>query len=178
MKVLLLTGSPHPYGTTNFLADEFCLGAIEAGHKVVPFNTAKLSIHSCMGCYHCRENDGNCIYEDDMMEIYPHLLSADAVVLVSPLYYFGVTSQLKAVIDRFFALNNVLKGKPKKIYLIASGNDTDDWAMDAIKIHIETIGRYLGWEVGDMVLATGANTKEDVENSKYQLAARNLGKNL
>lgn len=178
MKVLVLTGSPHPHGTTAFLADEFCLGAIDAGHKIVPFNTAKLNIHSCIGCYHCRENDGNCIYDDDMMQIYPHLLSADAVVLVTPLYYFGMTSQLKAVIDRFFALNTVLREMSKKLYLIAAGNDIDDWAMDAIKVHIKSICRYLGWKEGDMVLATGANTQKDVENTEYQLMARNMGKNL
>jgi multimeric flavodoxin WrbA len=178
MKVLVLTGSPHPHGTTAFLADEFCLGAVEAGHKIVPFNTAKLNIHSCIGCYHCRNNDGDCIYDDDMMQIYPHLLSADVVVLVTPLYYFGMTSQLKAVIDRFFAFNTALREKSKKLCLIAAGSDTDDWAMDGIKEHINSICRYLGWKEGGMVLAFGASTKEDAESSEYRLMAKNLGKTL
>lgn len=178
MKVLVLTGSPHSDGTTAFLADEFCLSAIDAGHDIVALDTAKLSIHSCIACYHCRNNDGDCIYDDDMMQIYPHLLSAEVIVLVTPLYYFGMTSQLKTVIDRFFSFNNYLRGKSKKLCLIAAGNDKDDWAMDALKLHIQSICRYLGWEEGGMVLAFGANTKEDVKNSEYQSMAKDLGKNL
>ncbi|AJE09338.1 flavodoxin family protein [Clostridium botulinum] len=113
MKALILTGSPHPHGTTAFLADEFSIGAKEAGHEVVRFDTAKLEIDPCIGCYYCRKNDGRCVYDDDMSQIYPHLMTADAVVLVTPLYYFSMTAQLKRTIDRFFAVNPVLRDTQK-----------------------------------------------------------------
>ena len=87
MKALILTGSPHMKGTTSFLADEFISAATEAGNETVRFDTAKLDIHPCTGCMHCRKNDGRCVFDDDMQEIYPHLLDADAVVLVTPLEY-------------------------------------------------------------------------------------------
>ncbi|HWR60317.1 MAG TPA: flavodoxin family protein [Clostridia bacterium] len=178
MKVLVLAGSPHSKGTTALLADEFCSGAKEAGHETVRFETAKLDIHPCTACYHCRRNNGSCVYNDDMASIYPHLLAADAVVLVTPLYYFGMTAQLKYVIDRFFSVNSLLREKPKRLLLIAAGSDKDAWAMDALKAHIQTICRYLHWEAGGMVLAFGANTREDVENSEYQAMARSLGASL
>ncbi len=178
MKVLVLTGSPHMQGTTAFLADEFCIGAKEAGHEVVRFETAKLDIHPCIGCYHCRKNDGRCIYNDDMSQIYPHLLTADTVVLVTPLYYFGMTAQLKRAIDRFFSVNPVLRETPKKLFLISAGNDRDDWAMDALKATYHAISHYLHWQEGGMVLAFGSNTRKDVENNGYQLMARNLGTSL
>lgn len=178
MKVLVLTGSPHLQGTTAFLADEFCIGAKEAGHEVVRFETAQLDIHPCIGCYQCRKNHGRCVYDDDMSLIYPHLLKADAVALVTPLYYFGMTAQLKCTIDRFFSISPALHELPKKLILIAAGADTDDWAMDALKVHFNSICRYLDWQEGGMVLAYGSDTRKDVENSEYQTMVRNLGAGL
>lgn len=178
MKALILTGSPHSNGTTSFLADEFCTGAKEAGNEVIRFDTAKLDIHACIGCFHCRKNDGRCIYDDDMSQIYPHLLTADAVVLVTPLYYFCMTAQLKRTIDRFFAVNPILRENSKKLYLITAGNDSDDWAMDSLKANFHAICHYLHWQEGGMVLAFGSNSRKDVENSEYQSMARNLGANI
>lgn len=178
MKILVLTGSPHSNGTTAFLADEFCGGSEKAGHEVVRFDTAKLEVHPCIGCLHCRKNDGRCVYNDDMLQILPHLASADAVALVTPLYYFGMTAQLKRVVDRFFSVNGMLREKSRKLLLIAAGNDQDEWAMDALKEHIRAICRYLHWQAGGMALAFGANTRRDVEGSRYQQQAKELGESL
>ena len=178
MNILILTGSPHSHGTTSFLADEFCVGAEKGGHDVIRFNTAKLKIHPCIGCGHCRKNDGKCVYNDDMYQIYPHLIAADAVVLVTPLYYFNMSAQLKCAIDRFYAVNPTLRKTPKKLYLISAGHDKDDWAMDTLKANFHALCHYLNWEEGGMVLAFGADTREDVEGSKYQSMARNLGASI
>lgn len=178
MKVLILAGSPHVGGTTALLAEEFESGAMDAGHKVVRIDTAKLDVHPCIGCYYCRSNGGKCVYKDDMVKIYPELLSADAVVLSTPLYYFGMTAQLKRTLDRFFAVNPLLRESGKKLYLLSAGNDTDEWAMDALIAHYHALCRYLHWEEGGMVLALGANTRQDLENSKYRKMARSLGASL
>lgn len=178
MKILVLTGSPHPNGTTAFLADEFCIGAEKAGHEVIRFDTARLEVSPCSGCLHCRRNDGRCVYSDDMLQILPHLTAADAVVLVTPLYYFGMTAQLKKVVDRFFSVNALLREKTRKLLLIAAGNDLEEWAMDALKEHIRAMCRYLNWQEGGRVLAFGANTRKDVEGSCYQQQARELGESL
>lgn len=178
MKCLILTGSPHTNGTTSYLADEFCNSAKEAGNTVVRFDTSRLNINPCNGCNHCRKNDGKCVYNDDMSQIYPHLMEVDAVVLVSPLYYFGMTAQLKKAIDRFYSINSVLKQSSKKLFLISAGSDKDDWAMDTMKAHYSTLCRYLNWEEGGIVLALGSSCRKDVENSKYQVMVRNLAKIL
>ncbi|NLW21837.1 MAG: flavodoxin family protein [Tissierellia bacterium] len=178
MKILILTGSPHTNGTTDLLADEFSMGAMEAGHEVVRFDTAKLDIKSCDACYHCRKNDGECVYDDDMLKIYPHLLTADAVALVTPLYYFGMSSQLKRVIDRFFAINAQLRKSPKKLFLLAAGGDDEEWIMDGLKAHYKALCRYLNWEEAGMVLAINSYTREDIEGSMYIKMARNLGREL
>lgn len=178
MRILILTGSAHLHGTTALLADEFCIGAKEAGHQVVRFDTAKLNIHPCIGCRHCRRNDGKCVYDDDMSQIYPHLMTADTIVLVTPLYYYGITAQLKSAVDRFFSLDPLLRGTPKKLLLICAGSDTDDWAMDALKVQFYALCRYHQWQAGGTVLALGLSTKQDAENSAYKAAARDLGATL
>lgn len=175
MKILMLLGSPHAKGTTARLADEFCLGAKDAGHQLVKFDTAKLKINPCLGCSHCRKNEGRCIQNDAMTEIYPHLLDADTVVFVTPLYYFGMSAQLKSAIDRFYAINPTLRQMGKQAYLLAAGSDKDDWAMDALKLHFKTVCRYLNWQDAGFVLAFGASTGDDLENTDYLKQARELG---
>ena len=76
------------------------------------------------------------------------------------------------------SVNPVLRETPKKLFLIAAGNDKDDWAMDTLKVNFHAICRYLYWQEGGMVLAYGSNTRKDVENSEYQIAVRNLGASL
>lgn len=179
MKILVLTGSPHTNGTTALLADEFCDGATQSSHEVIRIDTAKLKISPCLGCNHCRKNSGKCVHEsDDMIEVTLQLLNADVVVLVSPLYYFGFTSQLKRVIDRFYSINSLLRESPKKLYLIAAGADTYDWAMDAIEAHYKALCKYLRWQEGGTLLAYGLSTRQDAENSEYKVMARKLGKEI
>lgn len=179
MKILVLTGSPHVDGTTALLADEFCEGARDSGHDLVRLDTAKLRINPCIGCNYCRNNDGKCVYEyDDMIEIIMQLLNADAVVLVSPLYYFGMTAQLKTVIDRFYSVNSLLRKSSKKLYLIVAGADDDSWAMDGIKSHYKCLCKYLNWQEAGMLLAYGLGTRYDAENSQYKEMARKFGQEI
>ena len=179
MKILVLTGSPHKNGTTALLADEFCSGALQSSHEIIRIDAGELKVNPCIGCNHCLKNEGKCVYEyDDMIEIIPHLFTVDAVVLVSPLYYFGMTAQLKRVIDRFYSVNSLLRKDTKKLYLISAGADTDEWAMDAIKSHYKCLCKYLNWQEGGELLAYGLSTRQDAENSEYKSMARELGKEI
>ncbi|SCZ78088.1 flavodoxin family protein [Acidaminobacter hydrogenoformans] len=176
MKIVMLTGSPHLQGTTALLADEFCAGALEAGHEIVRFDTAQLKIEPCLGCDHCRIISGSCVHEDDMNQIREHLLDAEALVLVTPLYYFGMTAQLKRAVDRFYAINPALLEASKKVYLISAGADQDPWAMEALVAHYRTICRYLNWEAAGEILALGAGVPRDLEGSEALVKARRMGK--
>lgn len=174
MNVLILSGSPHPDGTTDKLATEFQLGAEEAGHTVTRLDVAKLDIHPCIGCNFCRR-EGNCVYRDDMSSVFGPLLAADAVAFITPLYYFGMTAQLKSVVDRFFASNKELQQSTKKALLLAAGGDRDEWAMDGLTANYGCICRYFGWEDAGRVLAYGCYVREDIEGSDYCRQARQLG---
>ncbi|MGN1032094.1 MAG: flavodoxin family protein [Intestinibacter sp.] len=181
MKILILTGSPRTKGTTALLAEQFAIGAKEAGHDVVRFDTAKLNIKPCQSCYSCRKsdkNDSKCAFNDDMTAIYPEILSADMIVFVTPVYYFGISAQLKSAIDRFFAINTNLRESHKKAILLAAGGDEEGWAMTALKLSYETICRYLNMKDMGQIIALGCYQREDMENSGYPEIARKLGQSI
>ena len=142
MKILVMSGSPHLNGTTALLRDSFVEGALSAGHTVNVFDAAHEEIHPCLGCNHCRTSGNGCIYKDGMEKLNPLLLDADCVVFVTPLYYFGMSAQLKLAIDRFFANNTLLRSQKKKAILLAACGDKDEWAMAALTAHYKAILHY------------------------------------
>lgn len=179
MKIVVITGSPHKKGTSALLADEFIKGAVGAGHEVTRFDAAFRQVHPCIACYHCRrEGDGQCIYRDDMDTLKALLLAADCVVLVTPLYYSGMSAQLKRVIDRFYAFNAPLRESPKKALMLATAADTDTWVMDGLVIHFRLLCRYLHWEELKSLRAYGVYHPEDMEATDYAAKARRLGETL
>lgn len=102
MKITVITGSPHKDGTSALLADKFIQGAKKSGHDVFRFNAAFEDVHSCNGCDHCGMN-GPCVFKDSMSKLLPELLVSDLIAFVTPLYYWGMSVQLKKVIDRFYS---------------------------------------------------------------------------
>lgn len=101
MLVLGLQGSPRKKGNTNYLLSVFMNEAENYGAQTRVIEAAKKNIVPCLGCGFCEKN-GYCVTQDDDMthEIYPLLRAADVVVLASPIYFYNVTAQLKAPIDR------------------------------------------------------------------------------
>lgn len=99
-KVLVLSASPHKNGNSDMLCDEFIKGAKQSGNDVEKIRVAAKNIAACLGCYYCRNHDGNCIHKDDMKEIMDKIIEADVIVMASPVYFYSINAQLKALIDR------------------------------------------------------------------------------
>lgn len=177
MKVLVLTGSPHRHGSTDLLANEFIRGAEKAGHKVTRFDAAFSAIRPCLGCDGCRES-GVCVQKDDMAAVLRALLEADLVALVTPLYYYGISAQLKAVIDRFYAKDAAIHEKHHKAVLLCAAAATDDWTMEALECHFKIVCRYLNWKDCGKVLAEGCGSVELTKASQYPQKAYELGLGL
>ena len=178
MNIVMLTGSPHKNGTSSLLADRFAEGAREKGHSVARFDTAFMKIGPCLGCNHCRSQNGVCVQQDDMNTILPALLEAQLVAFVTPLYYWDMTAQLKAAVDRFFAADRALKKETKGAVLLAVCNSKQPWAMDAVKEHYKAILRHLSWEDRGILLAQGMGTRADIDASDYPDRAKALGLSL
>lgn len=177
MKVTVITGSPHRNGTTALLADEFIRGAQDAGWKTFRFNSAFEQVPPCLGCGSCGIGAAPCVQKDAMQTLLPELLSSQAVALVTPLYYFGFSAQIKRVIDRFYACSYTLTGK-KKVFLMAAAYDRNSWTMEALTVHYQTLARYMQWKDSGMVLATGCGARSDIERSRFPEEAYRLGRSL
>ncbi|MBM4287654.1 MAG: flavodoxin family protein [Deltaproteobacteria bacterium] len=111
MKILGIWGSPRVGGNTEILLDTFLKGAAAGGGEVEKVELRKLKISPCLEIYKCFET-GECPIKDDMLHLYPKLLAADVVVLASPIFFYGLTAQAKAMVDRtqaFWARRYVLK---------------------------------------------------------------------
>ena len=176
MKVVIITGSAHKHGTTAMLADKFQQGALDAGHDVFRFDAAFKTVHPCIGCDKCRRT-GTCVFDaDDMKTLNPHLLEADAVVFVSPIYYFTLNAQIKAVIDRFYANDEALMGG-KKALMITAMADTEITAASGANATFREITKYLNWENAGVFNALNASVPGDLREEDFN-AVYTLGKDL
>ena len=179
MNILIVCGSPHRDGTTNALAEAFLSGVDQSRHTVEKAHIPKMNIHPCLGCDCCKTRDGKCVQRDDMDGLYPALLKADLVVFASGLYYFGFTAQMKAFIDRFYAVNARLRAQTgKKAILLTAGGGSEEWIMDGILANYHTMLRYLNWESLGTVCAYGCHVKAHLENTACLEEARKLGERL
>lgn len=120
-KVLILSGSPRKGGNSDLLCDEFLRGAEESGNQVEKIRVAEKKIGYCRGCYYCRKSGGVCFIQDDMAEILQKMIDADVIVLASPVYFYSIDAQLKALIDRTVA--RWLEVHDKEFYYIATMAD-------------------------------------------------------
>jgi len=101
--VLAIQGSPRKEGNASRLLDAFLEGAKDKGARAEVLEVGDLAISPCQGCRFCEEK-GHCRLSDDMDEVYGLLREADLVVVATPIFFYNVPAQLKALIDRSQAL--------------------------------------------------------------------------
>ena len=177
MKIVVLEGSPNKNGSSNLLADCFRQGAEEAGHSVEIVDTAHANIHPCTGCIRCGY-EGLCVQKDAVEDIRQKILGADMLVFATPLYYYGMSAQLKTLVDRFCAFNSSLTRRHMKSALLAAAWNSDGWTFEALEAHYKTLVRYLAFEDRGMVLGGGCGTPSMTAGSRYVRQAFELGQSL
>ena len=176
-KVLILSGSPRKNGNSDILCDEFMRGAEESGNRVEKIRVAEKNIGYCKGCYYCKNSGGECVIKDDMAEVLQKMIDADVIVLASPVYFYSIDAQLKAVIDRTVA--RWLEVKNKEFYYIMTAADEDKSSMDT------TLACFRGYadcvngakEMG-VIYGTGVYEKGKVLNTPAMAEAYEMGKNV
>ncbi len=177
MKIAVLEGSPNRHGSSNLLAEEFIRGAEEAGHTIRIIDAAHANLHPCTGCVRCGY-EGPCVQKDDMEQFRGKILDSDMLVFVTPLYYYGMSAQLKVLVDRFCAINGSITRRHMKSALLAAAWNADDWTFDALAVHYRTLVRYLEMEDCGMVLGKGCGTPAMTARSQYPAEAYRLGQSL
>lgn len=177
MKVLVLAGSPHKKGTSNTLVEEFIKGAKDSGKDVEIVDLAKSNIHPCLGCDYCGMN-GDCIQKDDGNEILDKILEADGILFASPVYYYNVSSQLKMMIDRFYAKTGRISAKHLKAAVIMTAwNSDENWTYSAIDKYFDVLFEYMHFEDRGRLYGKSCGTVSMMPKNYYK-EAYELGKNI
>jgi multimeric flavodoxin WrbA len=105
MKILAISCSPRRKGNTATLLEEALKGAQQEGAEVELYSLSGKKIEPCDGCGSCVKT-GKCHIEDDMQELYPKMVESDGIIFGTPVYFYNVASQAKAIVDRGMLTNH------------------------------------------------------------------------
>ena len=189
-KILLIIGGGRPNGNTFQLVNAFSKGVADSGNEIEIFNLNKSIVNGCLGCNACRYGKP-CIQKDAFNSIVPKLKQADCVVFASPLYYWTLSSKIKAFIERFYCIGEYDENPPVGRYekypvndcaLLMTSADNFFWTFEqAVSYYKFTLINYIGFNDKGMLLAGGCgdtNGKPQIQNTDWLDKAYEFGKNL
>lgn len=188
--ILIVVGGGRPKGNTAQLVHAFAKGAEEAGHHVETLSLLKSEIKGCIGCNACRYGKP-CIQKDAFNEIVPQIKAADLIVFASPLYFWTVTSRIKAFIERFYCIAEEDENPPlgryekypvKDCALLVTSADNYFWTFEQVVSYYKfALVNYIGFHDKGMILAGGCgstNGKPEIEKTDYLDKAYEFGKSV
>ena len=173
-RIVVFVGSMRKGGNTDLLAQSFAEGASK-NNIVELVSVADYNINPCVGCNSCFMREGNqCFQNDDMYAIYDKLRNADIVAVASPVYFYGISAQLKAMIDR---LHTPMRNEfhVKKLALLLVGAATLPELFDSIKLQYQLILNFFHLEDAGMVFVRGVKDKGDIRKTEALKEAYTLG---
>lgn len=181
--VLAFMGSPRKNGNSSTLAGQILKGVEEQGVTTDAIHLQDLSIGPCRACYACQKKGGSrCALDDDMQSLYPRLISSEAWVLASPVYWFTMTAQMKLFMDRLFGL--VAYGpepfRRKKIAIAMTYGDSDPFnsgCVNALRTFQDAF-RFTGSRIAGMVYGSALEPGDIEKNASLMDDARKLGRRL
>ena len=188
--ILVVVGGGRKNGNTDQLSDAFIKGAEEAGHRVKKIWLGNKEIKGCIGCNACRFGKP-CIQKDDFNELVPDIKSCDLLVFSSPLYFWTISSKMKAFIERFYCIAeedpNPPMGRYEKYPVKASAllmTSADDlfWTFEQAASYYQfALVNYIGFQDKGMLLAGGCgdtNGKPRINETRHLNDAYKFGKNI
>lgn len=172
MKIVILNGSARK-GNTFACVNAFAEGAAE-GNEIEIIETDRVNVSPCRGCEACGCTKG-CVAKDDSNMVVDKIVSADLLVFASPIYWWGLTAQLKTVIDKCYCKAAYLKNKKVGLVLCA-GAPTDDVEYDLIRRQFEEMADYLAWDLEFFRAFYAVGKNELARNSEALDEMKALGK--
>ena len=174
MKILGIVCSPRKGGNTEVLVEQVLAAAKDLGANTELDFIANKNITPCDGCESCVVT-GKCKIKDDMQGIYSKLIEADGIVFGTPVYYWGMTAQAKALIDRtfIFRTDRPLKNKIAGLVIVARrGGISQTFSALASFCYIQKM--YVAGRV-----TAYADRRGDVRQNKEAMdEAKELGRNM
>jgi multimeric flavodoxin WrbA len=186
MRVLGILGSPRIGGNSDILLEQALAGVKDAGGKVEKIILSKKKISGCLDCGKCNET-GVCAVKDDMLEIHKKILEADALIHSVPVYFWAMTAQMKAYLDRWCAFFDAEwqlhkayrpKMKGKRIGLITVCGDPNVSTADPIVHSFKNTCQFSGLKLLNVVRASATAKGEVAKNEVIKKKAYELGKNI
>lgn len=189
-QILIVMGGGRPKGNTAQLVDAFARGVEEAGHSVEKVSLLRSEVKGCLGCNACRYGKP-CVQKDGFNEMIPKIKQADLIVFASPLYFWTISSKLKAFIERFYCIAEEDPEPPYGRYekypvkdsaLLMTSADEFFWTFNqAVSYYQFAIVNYIGFHDRGMVLAGGCgdtNGQPQIDKTGHLKEAYEFGKNL
>lgn len=174
--VLILSSSPRRGGNSDLLCDQFLLGAQEAGNQTEKIFLRDKNIGYCTGCESCYVSH-KCVQKDDMADILDKMITADVIVMATPVYFYTMDAQMKTLIDRTVPRYEEITGK--EFYFIVTAADSSKQSME------RTLDGFRGFTLclGDAkekgtVYGVGAWRKGDINGSEAMQQAYEMGKSV
>lgn len=172
--ILIISSSPRKNGNSQMLCEQFKRGAEEKGHMVTLVRLMEKRMGFCRACDGCMRNGGTCVLNDDMAEILKLFQEADVLVLATPVYFYGISAQMKTFIDRTYPIWQHL-GKKEVYYIISAGLGEDIIErslgdLDGFVEHLEEY-RIAGRIYATDVMEAGLVKNLDVFEKAYQMGA-------
>jgi multimeric flavodoxin WrbA len=186
MEILGVIGSPRMGGNSDILLEQALAGAREMGAKVEKIILSKKKISGCLDCGKCNET-GLCVIKDDMLEIHKKILKSDGIIHSAPLYFWAMTSQMKAYLDRWCAFFDgdwnwhkayAPKMKGKRIGLITVCGDPNAHTADPIVHSFKSTCNFSGMNWMGVVQASAGQKGQVDKNEKAKKEAYSLGRKI
>ena len=188
--ILVIQGGGRPHGNTAQLVESFVRGAEKAGNSVEVISLNKYEVKGCLGCNACRYGKP-CVQKDSFNEIVPKIKGADCIVFASPLYFWTISSKLKAFIERFYCIAEEDPNPPlgryekypvKDCALLMTAADNFFWTFEqAVSYYKFALINYIGFHDKGMILAGGCgdtNGKAQIDKTEHLREAYAFGKSI
>ena len=181
MKVTTILGSPRKKGNTATVLGWFEQEAKGQGHDIYKINIVGSDVKGCLGCRSCEKVSDypGCVQKDDTMAIFDRMIEADAVIYASPLFCWGFTSQIKALIDRHFCLvknyatpehKSFLEGKATALLVTCTGPVKNN--ADIIQVLFDRINRFVKCNVIGKYVVPFCTTPDAMGSEARKIAKR------
>lgn len=189
-KILIIQGGGRPKGNTAQLVESFQRGAEEAGHSVEVISLLQNEVKGCLGCNACRYGKP-CVQKDSFNDLVPKIKGANLLVFASPLYFWTLSSRIKAFIERFYCIAEEDANPPlgryekypvKDCALLMTAADNFFWTFEqAVSYYQFALVNYIGFHDKGMLLAGGCgdtNGKPQIDKTDYLEKAYQFGKTI
>lgn len=170
--ILVITTSLRAKSNSDILAERLIDGAEDAGHHVEAISLKGKDIRFCVGCLACQKTQ-KCVLADDAVAIAEKVMRADTLVFVTPIYYYGMSGQMKTLLDRLNPLYTT-DYRFRRVYMLSVA------AEDEVFVPERAVSGLQGWidcfekvELAGSLFCGGINgpgeasAKADAQRSAY-----------